>query len=106
MNSINIKKNDTVVVLAGKDKGKRGKVLSAFPAKQRVIVEGVNMATVHVSAQKSGGKDSGIIRREASLHVSNVMRVCPKCNAPTRLGHKLLEDGSKVCVCKKCGETI
>ncbi len=106
MNSINIKKDDTVVVLAGKDKGKRGKVLSSSPAKKRVVVEGVNMATVHVSAQKSGGKDSGIIRREASIHVSNVMRVCPKCNAPTRLGHKILEDGSKVAVCKKCGETI
>lgn len=106
MNSINIKKNDTVVVLAGKDKGKKGKVLSVFPAKKRVVVEGVNMATVHLSAQKSGGKESGIIRREASIDVSNVMRVCPKCGKATRLGHKFLEDGSKVSVCKKCGETI
>ncbi len=106
MNSLNVKKGDTVVVLAGKDKGKRGKVMSANPTKGRVIVEGVNMATVHVSAQKSGGKDSGIIRREASIDVSNVMRVCPKCNEPTRLGHKFLDDGSKVSVCKKCGETI
>ena len=106
MNSLNVKKGDTVVVLAGKDKGKRGKVMSANPTKGRVVVEGVNMATVHVSAQKSGGKDSGIIRREASIDVSNVMRVCPKCNEPTRLGHKFLDDGSKVSVCKKCGETI
>ena len=106
MNSINIKKNDTVVVLAGKDKGKKGKVLAANPSKKRVIVEGVNMATVHLSAQKSGGKESGIIKREASIDVSNVMRVCPKCNEPTRLGHKFLDDGSKVSVCKKCGETI
>ena len=106
MNSLNVKKGDTVVVLAGKDKGKRGKVMSANPTKGRVIVEGVNFATVHVSAQKSGGKDSGIIRREASIDVSNVMRVCPKCNEPTRLGHKILDDGSKVSVCKKCGETI
>lgn len=106
MNSINIKKNDTVVVLAGKDKGKKGKVLSASPAKKRVVVEGVNMATVHLSAQKSGGKESGIIRREAAIDVSNVMRVCPKCGKATRLGHKFLEDGSKVSVCKKCGETI
>ena len=106
MNSLNVKKGDTVVVLAGKDKGKRGKVMSANPTKGRVIVEGVNMATVHVSAQKSGGKDSGIIKREASIDVSNVMRVCPKCNEPTRLGHKFLDDGSKVSVCKKCGETI
>ena len=106
MNSLNVKKGDTVVVLAGKDKGKRGKVMSANPTKGRVIVEGVNMATVHLSAQKSGGKESGIIRREASIDVSNVMRVCPKCNKPTRLGHKFLEDGSKVSICKKCGETI
>ena len=106
MNSLNIKKGDNVVVLAGKDKGKSGKVLSANPAKNRVVVEGVNMATVHMSAQKSGGQNSGIIRREASIDVSNVMRVCPKCNKPTRLGHKFLDDGSKVSVCKKCGETI
>ena len=106
MNSLNVKKGDKVVVIAGKDKGKSGKVMSANPAKGRVIVEGVNMATVHVSAQKSGGKDSGIIKREASIDVSNVMRVCPKCNEPTRLGHKFLDDGSKVSVCKKCGETI
>ncbi len=106
MNNMNIKKDDTVVVLAGKDKGKRGKVLSAIPAKKRVVVEGVNFATVHLSAQKSGGKDSGIIRREAAIHVSNVMRVCPKCNEPSRMGHKILEDGSKVAVCKKCGETL
>lgn len=106
MNSMNIKKNDTVLVLAGKDKGKKGKVLAANPAKSRVLVEGVNMATVHVSGQKTGGKESGIIRREAGLHVSNVMRICPKCNEPTRAAHKFLEDGSKVRVCKKCGETI
>ena len=106
MNSINIKKDDTVVVIAGKDKGKKGKVMAAMPAKKRVIVEGVNMATVHLSAQKTGGKESGIIKREASIDVSNVMRVCPKCNKPTRLGHKILDDGSKVTVCKKCSEIM
>ena len=108
MNSINIKKGDSVVVIAGKDKDmkKVRKVLSASPATKRVVVEGANMATVHLSAQKSGGKESGIIKREASIDVSNVMRVCPKCNKPTRLGHKFLDDGSKVSVCKKCGETI
>ena len=106
MNNMNIKKGDTVVVLAGKDKGKKGKVLSAAPAAKRVVVEGVNRATVHLSAQKTGVKESGIIKREASIDVSNVMRVCPKCNEPTRLGHKFLDDGSKVSVCKKCGETL
>ena len=106
MSKMNIKKNDTVIVLAGKDKGKKGKVIEAFPNKNRVTVEGVNFATVHMSGQKTGGKESGIIRREAALHVSNVMRVCPKCNEPTRAGHAILEDGTKVRVCKKCGETI
>ena len=106
MNKLNIKKNDTVVVLTGKDKGKKGKVLSTIPSKSRFIVEGINLATVHVSPQKTGGKDSGIMRREASLHVSNIMRVCPKCNAATRTAHIFLEDGTKVRICKKCGETI
>lgn len=106
MKKMNIKKNDTVLVLAGKDKGKKGKVLAAYPARERVLVEGVNYATVHVSGQKNGGRESGIIRREAALHVSNVMRICPKCNEPTRAAHQFLEDGSKVRVCKKCGETI
>jgi len=106
MNKLNIKKNDTVVVVAGKDKGKKGKVLSAIPSKNRVVVEGVNFAMVHTSPQKPGGKDSGIMRRKASLHVSNVMRVCPKCNEPTRAAHSFLEDGTKVRVCKKCNETI
>ena len=103
---MNIRTNDNVVVIAGKDKGKKGKVLAAYPAKNRVLVEGVNFATVHVSAQKSGGQESGVIRREAPLHVSNVMRICPKCNEPTRVAHQILEDGSKARVCKKCGETI
>ena len=106
MNSMNIKKGDTVVVIAGKDKGKKGKVMAAIPGKKRVIVEGANMATVHLSAQKTGGRESGIIKRETSIDVSNVMRVCPKCGKATRLGHKILDDGSKVSVCKKCGETI
>ena len=106
MNNMNIKTNDTVVVIAGKDKGKKGKVLSANPAKNRFVVEGVNLATVHLSAQKTGGAESGIVRREAAIHVSNVMRICPKCDAPTRAAHKFLEDGTKVRVCKKCGETI
>ena len=106
MNNMKIKTNDTVVVIAGKSKGTKGKVLAASPAKNRVVVEGVNKAKVHVSAQKTGGTESGIIEREAAIHVSNVMLICPKCDAATRVGHKFLEDGTKVRVCKKCGETI
>lgn len=106
MNKMNIKKNDTVVILSGKDKGKKGKVIAAYPAKERVKVEGANLVSIHMSAAKSGGADTGIIRREAAIHVSNVMRICPKCNEPTRAAHIFLEDGTKVRVCKKCGETI
>lgn len=105
MKKMNIKKGDTVVILSGKDKGKKGKVLAAFPEKERVIVEGANMVSVHMSAAKGHG-ESGIIQREAAVHVSNVMRICPKCDKPTRAAHIFLEDGSKVRVCKKCGETI
>ncbi|MBR5480012.1 MAG: 50S ribosomal protein L24 [Clostridia bacterium] len=106
MNKMNIKTNDKVKVIAGKDKGKSGKVLATNPAKSRVVVEGANLASVHVSAQKTGGTESGIVRREAAIHVSNVMLICPKCDEATRVGHKFLEDGTKVRVCKKCGETI
>lgn len=102
---MNIKKNDTVIVLSGKDKGKTGKVLVTMPAEGKVIVEGINMATRHQRATKQG-MQSGIIRKETPLYVSKVMRVCPKCNKPTRAAYKILADGSKNRVCKKCGETI
>ena len=98
---MNIKKNDTVIVLSGKDKGKTGKVQQTLPASGKVLVEGVNMATCHVRPRKQG--DQGcIIRREAPIYVCKVMRVCPKCNKPTRTAYKLT-DGKKVRVCKLCG---
>jgi len=100
-----VKKDDLVKVIAGKDKGKIGKVLKVIPKKNRVIVEKVNFIKRHVrpSAQHRQG---GIIEREGPLHVSNVMLICPKCNRPSRTGKKFLEDGKKVRVCKKCGEII
>ena len=101
---MNIKKNDTVVVLSGKDKGKKGKVLEAMPADKKVIVEGVNVATCHVKARKQG-EESGIVRREIPMYASKVQLVCPKCDKGTRVGHKI-EDGKKVRICKKCGATI
>ena len=100
-----IKKDDTVVVLSGKDKGKKGKVLSADPKNGKVIVEGVNVAKCHIKA-RSPGEESGIIKKETPIYASKVMRVCPKCGKPTREAHQFLKDGSKVRVCKKCGETI
>ena len=101
---MNIKKNDTVVVLSGKDKGKKGKVLEAMPAEGKVVIEGVNIATCHVKPKKQG-EEGGIVKREIPMYVSKVMLVCPKCGKPTRHAVKL-ENGTKTRVCKKCGQTI
>ena len=101
---MNIKKNDTVIVLSGKDKGKQGKVLETMPSAGKVLVQGINIATTHVKPRRQG-EEGGIVRKEAPLYVSKVMRVCPKCNKPTRAAYKL-ENGEKRRVCKKCGEII
>ncbi len=100
-----VKKGDTVVVISGKDKGKKGKVLQAMPKVNRVIVEGVNMMTKH---QKPSAKvqQGGIIHQEGPVHASNVMLWDNKAKAPTRIGYKVLENGKKVRVSKKSGETI
>ncbi len=105
MSKMNIKKGDTVIVLSGKNKGKTGKVLSAQPSKETVIVEGVNMATKHVRPRRQG-EAGGIIKQEAPIRVCKVMRVCPKCDKPTRAKHQILSNGDKVRVCAHCGETI
>lgn len=105
MNSMNIKTNDTVVVISGKDKGKQGKVLSTMPKEGKVVVEGINVAKHHEKPRKQG-QQGGIIKKEIPLDSCKVMRVCPKCGKPTRAAHKLLADGAKSRVCKKCGETI
>ena len=105
MNTISIKKDDLVVVLSGKDKGKQGKVLSVIPSESKVVVEGVNVATKHKKAT-SQTEQGGIVKKEAPLYACKVQRVCPKCNKPTRPAHKLLADGKKVRVCKKCGAEI
>ena len=101
---MNIKKNDTVIVLSGKDKGKKGKVLEAMPATGKVIVEGINIATCHVKPKKQG-EEGGRISKEGSIDESNVMLVCPKCGKATRVGHAY-EGDKKVRVCKKCGKNI
>ena len=103
-----MKKNDTVVVLSGKDKGKQGKVLSTMPTVGKVLVEGVNMADCHVKPTRQG-QEGGIIRKAIPLRASKVMVVCPKCGKPTRCGYKILEDGSKTRFCsgkRGCGETF
>ena len=103
--AMNVKKGDTVVILSGKDKGKQGKVLSVDPEGRKVIVEKVNVASRHQKPRKQG-EEGGIIQKEAPLYACKVQRVCPKCNKPTRPAHKLLADGKKVRVCKKCGAEI
>jgi large subunit ribosomal protein L24 len=97
-----IKKDDLVVVIAGKDKGRRGKVLKVLPKRSRLVVEKVNMVKRHQRATQT--VKGGILEKEAPIHVSNVMLICSKCGEPTRVGYKLLQDGRKVRSWKKCGE--
>ena len=97
-----IRKNDTVVVTSGRDRGKRGRVLRIIPDKNRLIVEGMNMIKRHTRPNPSKQVKGGIVEREASLHASNVQLVCPECAATTRIGRRTLEDGRKVRVCRKC----
>ena len=105
MNKMSIKKGDVVVVLSGKDKGKQGKVLVAMPADRKVIVEGINVVYRHTRPRKQG-EEGGILKKEAAIYACKVQKVCPKCNKATRPAHKMLADGKKVCVCKKCGAEI
>ena len=105
MNSLHVKKGDEVIVLSGKDKGKKGKILSAMPKASKVIVEGVSVATKHKKPRKQG-EAGGLIKQETPINACKVMRVCSKCGKPTRLAHKMLENGEKSRVCKHCGETI
>ena len=105
MNKMHVKRGDKVVVIAGKDKGKEGKVVAAMPSENKVIVEGVAMAKKHQKARVQG-QESGIINKEMPIDASNVMRVCPKCGKPARVGVKVFEDGSKARYCKKCNETF
>lgn len=100
-----VKSGDTVVITAGKDKGKKGKILTTISAEGRVIVEGINMLTKHKKPQ-GPTSPGGIIKMEGPIDVSNVMYYCDKDKTGVRIGYKFLEDGSKVRVCKKCGEVL
>jgi large subunit ribosomal protein L24 len=97
-----IRRNDTVVVTTGKDSGKRGRVLKVLPAKNRLIVEGVNIIKRHTRPNPQRNIKGGIVEREASLHASNVQLMCPECNKMTRVGRRILGDGRKVRICRKC----
>ena len=97
-----IRKNDNVVVTTGKDRGKRGRVLKVLADRNRVVVEGVNFINRHTKPNPSKNIKGGIVKREASVHASNVQLICPECGTATRIGHRLLGDGRKVRFCRKC----
>jgi len=98
-------KGDTVLVIQGKDRGKRGEVINAIPDRDRVLVEGVNKVKRHMR-RTSAETPGGIVEMEAPMHVSNVMVVCPKCDKATRVSKKVIESGQRVRICKKCGEIM
>lgn len=102
---LRVKKGDTVLVIAGKEKGKKGRVLAVLPSKEGIIIEKINIIKRHMKPNRKYTQ-GGIIEKEAPIHISNVMLLCPKCNKPTRIGNRLLESGKKVRVCKKCQEVI
>ena len=102
---MHVHSKDQVVVISGKDKGKKGKITAAFPKTGKVVVEGVNMVTKHQKA-RNAMQPGGIVHKEAPIDASNVMLVCPKCKKGVRVGYSVLENGTKVRVCKKCGASI
>ena len=97
-----IRRNDNVVVITGKDRGKRGRVLKVDPAKNRLVVEGVNFIKRHTKPNPQKNLKGGIIEREAAVNASNVQLICPECGAQTRVGRKRLDDGRRVRYCVKC----
>jgi len=99
---VRLRKNDTVEVVSGKDAGKRGKVLQVLPARNRVLVQGVNFIKRHTRPNPQRNIKGGVLEREAPLHASNLMIVCGECGKPTRIGSRRLPDGRKVRVCRRC----
>ena len=102
---LGIKKNDTVLVITGDEKGKKGRVRTVEPGNNRLLIESVNMIKKHMKPSKKYAQ-GGIIEKEAPVHMSNVMLVCPKCSKPTRIGNSILENGKKIRSCRKCGEVV
>ena len=105
INKVHVKTGDTVVVLSGKNKGKKGKVMAVSPKEGKVIVENVNMVSKHIKPRRMG-EAGGIVKAEGAMYASKVQIVCPRCKKPTRIGHKINEDGSKNRICRKCGEIL
>jgi len=107
MAKLHVKKGDTVYILSGKDRGKKGKILEVLPKEQKVVVEGINIITKHVKPRPNETfNHDGIIHKEAPIYAAKVMLICKNCGKPTKVGKKFLENGSKARVCKKCGDVI
>ena len=100
-----IRKNDSVMVIAGKERGKTGKILRVLPEENAVIIERLNIVKRH-SKPRGPQQPGGIVEKEATIHASNVMIMCDKCNAPVRIGHKILADGKKIRICRRCNEAL
>jgi large subunit ribosomal protein L24 len=103
--ALNLRKNDNVMIIAGKERGTTGKILKVLSEKDRAIIERLNLVKRHTKP-RGPQQPGGIVEKEASIHVSNLMLMCDRCNAPVRYGHKVLGDGKKVRICRRCGETI
>jgi large subunit ribosomal protein L24 len=106
MATLKLKRDDTVEVLVGKDKGKRGKVREVRPDDRRVVVADINVVKRHIKPGRQSARQAGIVDIEAPIHMSNIAVVCTKCDKPTRVGTRVLDDGTKGRFCKKCGELI
>lgn len=100
-----IRKNDSVIVIGGKERGKTGKVLRVVPDKDTVIIERLNIVKRHTKP-RGPQQPGGIVEKEAAIHASNIMILCDKCNAPVRVGHKILADGKKIRICRRCNEAL
>ena len=105
MSKVHVKTGDTVVVLSGKDKGKKGKVMAVSPSEGKIIVEKVNIVSKHIKPRRMG-EPGGIIKAEGAMYASKVQVICPRCKKPTRVGHKIYDDGTKSRICVKCGEAL
>ena len=105
MNKVHVKTGDTVVVLSGSNKGKKGKVMAVSPKEGKVIIEKVNLVSKHVKPRRMG-ETGGIVEAEGAMYASKVAIVCPHCNKATRIGHNVLEDGTKERICRKCGAAL
>jgi large subunit ribosomal protein L24 len=100
---VKVLREDTVLVIAGKERGKTGRVRQVLPKEDRVVIEGINIVKRHMKPRSATARQAGIIEKEAPLHVSNVQVICPKCNKPTRIGYSVTDD-RKARVCKHCNE--